>query len=77
MAKTRSPLMSKRRFGPSANTILCVHVKTEKCHVENCDNPVLMVENNGGKTKRHCAEHLNNAKPVVDKAIAAEMWWLN
>jgi len=77
MARTRSSLMNKRRFGPSANTQLCIHVKTEKCHVAECTNPVLMVENGGGKTKRRCAEHLNNSKPVTDTKIAAEMWWLN
>lgn len=77
MAKTRSPLMAKRRSGPSANTQLCIHVKTEHCHVKDCENPVLMVENVNGKTKRRCAQHLNNSKPVTNPTIAAEMWWLN
>lgn len=76
MAKTRSALMSKRTTGPSANTQLCIHVKTERCHVKDCDNPVLMVENEGGKTKRHCIEHLNNSKPAINPDIAAEIWWL-
>lgn len=79
----RSALMQKRRTGPSANTQLCIHVRLEHCHVQNCKNPVTLVKNQEGKTKRYCIEHLTTessadveVENVINAIIAREMWWV-
>lgn len=78
MAK-RSALMQKRRTGPSANTQLCINVRLEKCCVVNdgvrCENPVVLVKNNNGKTERRCLYHINTDKAEINPKIAREMWW--
>ena len=83
MAK-RSAMAQKKTSGPSANTQLIIHCRTERCdgrvNEERCTNPPLITFSKNGTIQRRCQDHIGrkNTKTAAtpNAQIRAEMWWL-
>jgi hypothetical protein len=56
-----NPVMAaKRCYGPSANTILRMHIAQERCNVEGCNAQAKITRNTTGINKnRVCLDHIS------------------
>lgn len=64
MAKTRSVMSTKRVTGPSANSILTMHVRLERCSTKGCKNAPLITKNpTGVKKVRVCEACMSGNTP--------------
>ena len=72
-----NPVMkAKRVHGPTPNTVLVSRLRTERCYVKGCTNPVVLVRDvDLSSVKRCCRMHLDGRKVTRPSVVTPGNGW--
>jgi hypothetical protein len=63
LAQGNPAMRAKRVTGASAQAIMLLHMKLERCSIEGCETPAVVTKNHTGVSKvRFCLDHVGTGK---------------